>query len=161
MNKFGLWEIDISQKKPIEILTPKTFRDRMEEELKKPPSSLRPPFLKPIQKEAKSIALFFDGYVREAVEAMVGITPEQFGKRYIERKVLDLAFDLKSVSYHDKLCELVTQHLSKKDNDYDFVSRAFSELWKECKLKMEYSNFFERIRTCVISHFCRRKESVP
>lgn len=144
VNKFGLWEVDLSQSELRVIFTPKTFRDRMIEEFKNPKDEkILKELPEKVRAKPEATAKFFDTYVREAVEAMVGITPEQFGKRYIERKILDLAFDLKSVSYHKKLCELVTQHLLKKGNDYDFVSRAFSELWKECKLKMEYSNFLK------------------
>jgi len=35
-NKFGLWIVNITKKKLTQILPPKTFRDRMEEEFKEP-----------------------------------------------------------------------------------------------------------------------------
>lgn len=143
-NKFGLWHIDTSKETPEEIFKPKTLRERMVEEFKNPKDKK---ILKELPKEVRgkpeATAKFFDTYVRDAIEAMVGITPEQLGKRYIERKVLDLVFDLENVSYQKRLRELVTQHLVQKGSDYVFVAKAFSELWSTCDLGMDYSKFLK------------------
>ena len=144
-NKFGLWTVDVNTMGvPTQILEPKTFRDRMVEEFKEPINAkVKKKFPEEIRNRSKDLAMFFDSYVRDAVEAIVGITPEEAGKRYIDRNVLDLAFDLGKVSYRQKVKELVTEHLSKKTNDYKFVTGAFDSLWKECQLKIPYSNFLE------------------
>jgi len=142
-NKFGLWTADVDKEEPIQIFEPKTFRDRMVEEFREPVDEKVKEFPKGIRSKAKDLAMFFDKYVREAVEAIVGITPEEAGKRYIDRKVLDLAFELEKVSYRQKVQELVTEHLSKKTNDYDFVKDAFASLWEVCNLGIQYSDFLK------------------
>jgi len=146
-NKFGLWRVDVTKKEPTQILQPKTFRDRMEEEFKEPQDNeVKKKFPQEVrgEKSAKNLARFFDKYVREAIEGVVGITPDEAGKRYIDRKVLDLAFDLRKVSYRQKVQDLVTEHLiSKKTNDYDFVNHAFTSLWRECKFPIVYSDFLK------------------
>ena len=54
-----------------------------------------------------------------------------------------MAFELEKVSYRQKVQELVTEHLSKKTNDYDFVRDAFASLWKVCNLEIPYSDFLK------------------
>lgn len=157
-NKFGLWHIDTSKETPEEIFEPKTLRERMVEEFKNPKDKK---ILKELPEEVRgkpeSTAKFFDTYVRDAIEAMVGITPEQLGKRYIERKVLDLVFDLENVSYQENLRELVTQHLSQKTNDYEFVAKAFSELWDINKFGIKYSDFLETFEPALHHVFAEEK----
>lgn len=143
-NKFGLWTVDVAKEEPTQILEPKTFRDKMVEDFREPiDKEVKAKFPERIRKRAEDLAMFFDSYVRDAVEAIVGITPEEAGKRYIDRKILDLAFELKKVSYGQKVQALVTEHLIKKTNDYDFVTGAFASLWKECNLEMPYSEFLK------------------
>ncbi len=162
-NKFGLWQIDTSKEIPEkideeEIVEPKDFRDRMIEEFKDPKDE---EILKELPEEVRvkpeATAKFFDTYVRDAIEAMVGVTPEQVGKRYIERKVLDLVFELKNVSYRENLCELVNQHLSQKTNDYKFVAKAFSELWDICKFGIKYSDFLKTFEPALHHVFAEEK----
>jgi hypothetical protein len=143
-NKFGLWTADVDKEEPTQILEAKTFRDRMVEEFREPQDKeVKALFPEGIRNRAKDLAMFFDSYVRDAVEAIVGITPEEAGKRYIDRKVLDLAFELEKVSYRQKVQELVTDHLSRKTNDYDFVRDAFASLWEVCNLGIQYSDFLK------------------
>ena len=86
-NKFGLWTADVAKEEPTPILEPKTFRDRMVEEFREPiDAEVKALFPKGIRNRAKDLAMFFDTYVRDAVEAIVGITPEEAGKRYIDGK---------------------------------------------------------------------------
>jgi hypothetical protein len=54
---------------------------------------------------------------------------------------LEHAFSLKHVSYAAKLKEMVTAHLMKKGDDYDFVRNTFSTLWQMYFPKMDYSKF--------------------
>jgi len=141
-NGFGLWSVDLSEQTPQVLCPPMDFRERMEKIFQNPPPKMKR-FEKGIREQASDIVLFFDGFVREGVEAMVGITPEQVGKRYIERRILDLVFELKKISYAKMLRDRVTQHLVQKDNDYDFVSDVFANLWDECALQMNYSDFLK------------------
>jgi hypothetical protein len=142
--KFGLWTADVAKEEPTPILQPKTFREKMVEEFREPiDKEVKANFPEGIRNRAEDLAMFFDSYVRDAVEAIVGITPEEAGKRYIDRRVLDLAFELEKVSYGQKVQELVTEHLSKKTNDYDFVTNAFASLWKACNLEILYSDFLK------------------
>ncbi len=159
-NGFGLWRVDLSQKTPKELCPPKDFRERMADIFQKPPK-LMISFKKAIREEAYSLALFFERFVREAVEAMVGITPKQVGKRYIERRILDLVFELKNISYAKTLSELVTQHLEQKDNDYDFVERVFANLWETCELGMDYSEFLKISEPPLYHIFARAEQKKP
>ena len=127
---------------------------------KNPPKGMTP-FKQSIKAEAENIVLFFDGFVREAVEAMVGITPKNVGKRYIERKILDLAFELEKVNFRKTLRKITTEHLTKKSNDYDFVTDAFSLLWKECGLDMEYSNFLKISEPPLHNIFTKANQQKP
>ncbi len=92
---------------------------------------------------------------------MVGITPKQVGKRYIERKVLDLVFELKNISYAEIIRDLVTKHLVKKENDYDFVQEAFSKLWETCELQMNYSDFLKTFELPLYNIFSTTKQGKP
>lgn len=148
-NRFGLWKVDILQEQPDPIYKPGTFRDRMEEEFKEE-------FRRP-EEEARRLAKFFDRYVRDAIEAMVGITPEQRGKRYIERGILDLVFELENVSYREQLCGLVAKHLSLKGDDYEFVQNAFEELWDECGFETKYSGFLKKFEPILLHIFAGEK----
>jgi len=144
-NGFGLWKIETSNEEPEKLYTPKDFLRRMEDDFKNPPE---PPekmehFEPSITDKAPEISLFFDRYVREAVEALAGVTARKIGKRYIERKLLDAVFELQNISYTEKLKKLVTKHLMDKDDDYEFVTNTFSALWLECGLGMNYSDFLK------------------
>ncbi len=141
-NSFGLWSIDASQKQPEELCKAKSFLEHMGDKFTNPPSDMES-FEDVVKEKAPQIALFFDRYVREAVEALAGVSPMNIGKRYIERELLDKVFELQNISYADELRRLITKHLVEKGNDYDFVMSAFSTLWKACGLGMEYSNFLK------------------
>ena len=148
-NGFGLWCIDLLDKKP-KILNPAIdFQKHMKNVFLKPYDSLQDSFEKILTNnvstdtKAANVTLFFDSFVREAVEAMVGISAKQTGKRYIERKILDSVFKFSSISYADTLKESVTQHLIKKDDDFGFVSDTFGKLWDESQFNLKYSDFLE------------------
>lgn len=160
-NGFGLWRVDLSQTTPEELCTPKDFRERMEDIFLNPLKKMTR-FKEPIiRKKAGNITLFFDGFVREAVEAMVGITPKQVGKRFIERIVLDLVFELENISYSEMLRGLVTQHLEQKGDDYDFVSKIFANLWEKCELEMDYSEFLKNSEPPLHNIFTRANQEKP
>ena len=157
-NSFGLWQVETTKKTP-EVLCPSLdFRAHMEENLKNPQDPRAEDFNKTITAKAKDIALFFDKHVSDAVESVVGITPKQVDKRYIERRILDLVFDLKNVSYAETLRSLVTQHLIQKNNEYDFVSDAFSKLWRQCGLEIEYADFLEVFEPPLFNIYARQEK---
>lgn len=137
-NKFGLWQIDTDKEEPEQICKPMTFRERMEWGFRDFLTEKH--FKEPVRKEAQKIALFSDSYIRNAVEAMAGVSPEEMGKRYIERMLLDLAFDFQNISFRETLSNGIAQHLSFKDDEYEFVKDTFSNLWRECDLKIGYSD---------------------
>lgn len=159
-NGFGLWKISTSKEKPEIICAPEDFRKHMEKTFKKPPKKMKL-FTKSIREEADNIALFFESFVREAVEAMVGITYKQIEKRYIERMVLDLTFELENIPYAETLRNLVTQHLEQKDNDHDFVEQSFTNLWKLCELEMDYSEFLKISEPPLYNIFARANQKKP
>lgn len=157
---FGLWRVNLSQEEPKELCASKDFREHMESIFREPPQEMIT-FDESIRKQADGIALFFERFVREAVEAMVGIPRKQIGKRFIERMVLDLVFELENISYSETLRDLVIQHLVRKGNDYDFVSNVFDKLWKRCDLKMNYSKFLEVSEPPLYNIFLRAKQEKP
>lgn len=148
-NGFGLWCIDLLDKKPRILNPPIDYQKHMKNVFLKPYDPLQDSFEKILANEvsidtkAANVTLFFDSFVREAVEAMVGISAKQTGKRYIERKILDSVFDLEHISYANILKDSVSQHLIDKDDDFIFVSNTFGKLWHECNFNLEYSKFLE------------------
>lgn len=142
-NGIGLWEVK-PKAKPKEICMPKDFRRYMEDTFKNPPKKPKKMEVFPvsIREEAPNITFFYERFVREAVEAMAGVTPQTIGKRYIGREILDLVFQLKHSSYSQKLQELVAKHLAQKGNDFDFVKKTFSDFWAS-EFGMQYSDFLK------------------
>ena len=155
-NGFGLWKIN-SQKELEEICSPISFLENMEQSFADPPKDMKR-FSASIRKQAPDIALFFDRYIVDAVDAVVGVTPEDVGKRYIERKVLDLVFDLRKVTCAESLKKLVASHLKEKSDDYKFVSDTFSALWSQCVPGMDYSKFLEVFEFPLFNIFALKKQ---
>lgn len=143
-NGLGLWIVDTSQSEPEVICEAKDYLKHMEDALLSPPEQMLD-FPPAVKEKAEDLSLFFDRYVREAVEALAGVSPRKFGKRHIERKLLDLVFGLEHISYAKELTNAVTKHLIEKGSDHEFVSTTFSRLWRHCDLKMDYSDF---LRVC-------------
>lgn len=160
---FGLWNINSCKVRPTIIVNPVDYRERMSNIFKDPKAydEKLEVFSKEITIKAKDITLFYDGFINEAIEAMVGITPKQIGKRYIERTVLDFVFDLKNITYKKILQDSVSQHLIDKGDDYDFISRLFSELLKECGINSEYSDFLKIFEPPLYNIFSASKAPTP
>ena len=157
-NSFGLWQVETTKRTPEVLSPPRDFRAHMEENLKNPRDPRAKHFNRTITTKAKELALFFDEHVSNVVESVVGITPKQVNKRYIERRILDLVFDLKNVSYAETLRSLVTQHLIQKNNEYDFVSNAFSVLWQQCNLEIKYDDFLEVFEPPLFNIYARQEK---
>lgn len=159
-NGFGLWKIETSNKEPEGLCVPKDFLKHMEDEFRNPPE---PPekmehFEPSITDKAPEISLFFDRYVREAVEALAGVTAGRIGKKHIERNLLNAVFKLQNISYAGELRKLVTKHLMDKDDDYEFVGNTFSTLWLECELGMNYANLLKIFEPPLYNIFAEREK---
>lgn len=154
-NGFGLWKIDTSQTQPERLYEPLDFLKHIEETFKEPPKNMTE-FDSHIKENAADICLFFDRYIREAVEALAGNTLRQVGKRYIDRLLLDFVFDLQRISYGEELQKLVIRHLRDKGDDYQFVEDTFSALWKKYIPEMNYSNFLRTAELPLYNIFATR-----
>jgi len=167
-HRFGLWDVDNTRDEPKEIIKPLCLRDRMVDDIMKrskkageegkgiikahPSNGRKVLFFErevnkdKAEKMAKDLAIFFDQYVMNAVEAWAGRTPEQIGKRNIERNVLDLAYNLENISYNGDLVSKVVRFLYKKGSEDDLVSGTFSSLWKKY-LSEDYSKILKQFDT--------------
>ena len=155
-NGFGLWRIT-SQSELEELCPPRSFFEHMEYSFTNPPEDMQE-LPRYIRNKAPDITLFFDRFVIEAVDAVAGVTLEDIGKRHIERKVLDLIFDLRNVSYAPELKRLVTEHLLNKGDDYKFVSDTFFALWNQCVPGLNYSRFLEIAERPLLHIFAAQKK---
>lgn len=167
--KFGLWKIDIDKDEKVEVVAAENLRIRMREEFKK---SVKDPvdmgetikkiseevagdesaLKKAIEDKAEDFAIFFEQYILDAVDAISGIKPEQIGKRYIDRKLIDFVFNLKNVSYRNELCCLVNKHLDQKCDDYLFTRECFESLWRSKFDGIEYPKTLEQFEH-FLQHF--------
>jgi len=139
-NGFGLWIID-NNKTIKELRPPQDFLEYIEGKFVHTSKDMEP-FPKYVTKWAPKITLFFDRYILNAVDAVAGLVPDDVGKRYIEREVLELALQLKTGPYTPKLVEAVREHLIQKGNDFDLVKKTFNNLWKT-EFGKTYSSFLK------------------
>jgi hypothetical protein len=169
---FGLWKINIEKDEKEDVVAAEYLRDRMIKEFKVSvdnPENLGETVewifgkkelkdiatFKGVLKEkesAEGFVLFFEQYVLAAVDAIAGVTPDKFGRRYIDRKLLNLMFKLDRVSYGKRLRELVNEHLDENLDDYEFVSEVFSTLWEE-DIGIPYSRFLSIFEPALLHVF--------
>jgi len=138
-NGFGLLRFLRKKRKPEELYSPRDFVECMAYQFNNPPKRKRK-FRKKIREQALDISFFFDEYIQKVVESFAGIDSSKFGKRYIDRMLLNKVFDLQTISYAKGLKKLVAEHLMDKYSDYDFVSNTFKALWLDCNLG-DYEDF--------------------
>ncbi len=139
---FGLLKMHSIQKLPSKPSPGRSFRDHMEKLIVDPPKDLElDPLPTSVKKNARKIGRYMDLFVREAIDAVAGRTPAQAGKRYIDRQLLENVFSIQHLSYATELKRMVTRHLAKKEDDYQFVEDTFSALWQKYFPKMEYTKF--------------------
>lgn len=167
--KFGLWKVDIDKTEEEEVVAAKYLRDRMSEEFGESADNTEdvgktikeiseriekdePILRKAIKGKAEDFAIFFEQYILEAVNAISEIKPEQIGKRYIDRKLIDFVFNLKNVSYGNELCDLVNKHLTQKGDDYLFTRECFETLWRSKFDGMIYPKTLEQFES-FLQHF--------
>jgi len=181
-NGFGLWKIDkdkrIDDKDGKEtVVVAKNLRDRMRDEFIA--SIDDPKYMKETIKEiskkiekdkialkeaiknkktAEDLATFFDQYILDSVDAISGVTPGEFGKRYIDRNLLNRMFELEKVSYSERLKELVNEQLDENDDDYEFVTEVFSTLWEE-NIGIPYSKFLEIFEPVLLHVFAESEKT--
>lgn len=103
------------------------------------------------------IPAFVDRYIHDSVYGIAGFNPVKFEERYIDAKLLHKTLKLKKISYRNHLFNAISEHLSYKDNEYDFVRRVFSELWKEW-IGVSYNDFLETFDPALQHVFAEKKE---
>lgn len=173
--KFGLHKIDINKDKEEKIVDAENLRKRMiekfnlsidkpeilgktiEKVFKKKEGKDISTFKIGIKENAVDFVDFFEKYIVEAIDAVAGVTPEDFGERYIDRELLNLMFKLKKVSYREKLSELVNEQLDENYDDYQFVSEVFSALWEEY-IGIQYSKFLDTFEPALLHVFAEDEE---
>lgn len=157
-NGFGLWKVETTKAEPDLICSSKDYGKHMEDSLISPKDPKMEHFDTVITDKAEDLSLFFESFVREAVEALAGLTPKRYGRRYIERKLLDKVFDLENIKYAEELKYLVATHLINKGSDYEFVSSTFSTLWKKCELGIDYNDFLKTFEPPLLNIFAGKDQ---
>jgi len=162
--KIGLLKIGVDKDEQTEVVVAQYLRNRMSSEfivsandpedigeaireIAKEIEVSEPSLKQAIEKKAEDFTVFFEQYVLEAVEAISEIDPKQIGKRYIDRRLIDLVFDLQNVSYATALRNLVNEHLTQKGDDYLFSGQCFDSLWKSNFDGMEFPRTLERFES--------------
>jgi hypothetical protein len=157
-NGFGLLKFEDLEKKPVILDEPLSFREHMEEVIRNPlETDDMVPLSEEVKKEAKNVGLYLDRFVRETIDALAGQSPRRIGKRYIDRRILDLAFQIDNVCYADTLKDLVTNHLQEKTDDFEFVNKAFSVLWEKNFPEIEYTDFLKKAEIPLYNIFAGKK----
>lgn len=143
-NGIGFWKLFIRKKRKLEKVFPSlSQRAQMTKEFEK--------------SKPKNIPLFFDKYVHDAVQAIAGVKPEQFGKKYIDRKIMNKIFDLKKISYCKQLSTLMNEQLTEKGDEHEFATEVFSRLWEEC-VGIQYAYFLETFDPILQHVFAETRE---
>jgi hypothetical protein len=142
-NGIGFWKFLGKNGKLNEVFPALSQRDQMAKEFE--------------ESKPKNVALFFDKYLHDAVDAIAGVTPEQFGKRYIDRKVMDKIFELEKISYREELFKVMNEHLTEKGDEYQLASEVFSKLWEEC-VGIEYTDFLKTFEPSLQHVFAQTRE---
>lgn len=123
---FGLWRIknkdDIDKKTYSAI----TLRDKIARDFK----DIIAKEDKKLIKKTTQILPFVDKYIHDSVYGIAGFYRIEFEGRYIDPRLLEEILKLKKVTYKDRLFDLISEHLSKKDkNDFEFCTDTVNKLW--------------------------------
>lgn len=118
-NGIGLWKFVDIKKEPRKIFSPISLREQMAKDFEENKEKLK----------QDDFPLFFDRYIHDAVSAIGGVRPEQFGERYLDRKVMDKIFGLKKICYGEDLSSCINEQLTEKSNEYEFANEVFTKLW--------------------------------
>lgn len=140
-NGIGLLRcIDIG-KLPEEIISAQTIRKQIIKDIEK--ELINKIDSAELSTVAQKISLSFDKYIHDAIDAVAGVRPEKFAKRYIDKKIFEKIFNLKNVSFREDLIILINEHLTEKGDEYEFANEVFQSLWKEC-LGLKYTHFLKK-----------------
>lgn len=112
---------------------------------------------KAVKGEAKDFTLFFEQFIIDATDAIAGLKPGDFGRRYLDKQLLYQMYELKNISYRDTIVELVNEHLDEHMDDYQFVTEALSELWEKI-LNIQYSTFLKTYEPALLHVFAEVKD---
>lgn len=168
----GLWQIDLHKRNPKfdETINPKTLReaiayqfqlsvdnpddigktvDKISKKIKIRNSTI---LKDAVKKGAEDFTLFFERFILDTIDAIAGVTEDDFGRRYIDRKLLNLVFNLQKVSFRETLQELVNKHLDENSDDYEFVQTVFSRLWKD-NIGIKYLDFLKNFEPALLHIF--------
>ncbi len=151
---FGLWIITNRLEKHKEIHPAYTLRHVIKTKFEK---SELIDSNDSLSSKADDISLFAGGVVLETVDTIAGVTPEQFGKRYIDRNLLISTLSLRQISYRKELADLVTKHLVEKSDEFNFVSDVFNKLWLDC-IGLQYTDFLEKFEPSLQYIFAEKRE---
>ncbi len=110
-----------------------------------------------VKSEAKDFTLFFEQYIIDATDAIAGIKPGDFGRRYLDKQLLFQMYELKNISYRDTIIELVNEHLDEHMDDYQFVAEALHKLWIR-NLNINYTTFLETYEPALLHVFAEVKD---
>ena len=167
---FGLWKVSKEKdskgnetfkiSKP--VVNPMPFRDKQREAIKKrfkssnqyldqkekttTPKELTAQ-LKEITSNAQAseyITRFFDEYIRDAGDAIMGYKPFNFEERLIDKKLLELNTELQHVLYKEELFSFLNEHLSDKEDDFKFCEDTLNKLWCDYLDERGYPLLHER-----------------
>ena len=172
---FGISIIDIEDESYTVEIEPKSLSDKIEDQFKEyidNPKHLgetldnirvildksgTSELKEAVKGKAQDFTLFFEQYIIETTDAIAGIKPSDFGRRYLDKQLLDQMYELKNISYRDTLIKLVNDHLDEHMDDYQFVTESLSLLWKKI-LNIEYSDFLATYEPALLHVFAEKKE---
>lgn len=146
-NGIGLWRYGPEKPEPEILVSPIFNREKMYSDYKK----------KKKKPSGEKLPLFFEKYILEAVDGLVGFKPEQFGQRYVDRKIMGNIFELKNISYKSEISNLIDEHLTEKNDEYEFASEVFSQLWSG-NIGIYYSEFLEIFEPSLQYIFADKRE---
>ena len=110
-----------------------------------------------VKGKAQDFTRFFEQYINNMADAIAGIKPGDFGRRYLDKQLLYQMYELKNISYRDTIIKLINEHLDEQMDDYQFVTEALSVLWKKI-LKIKYSDFLNTYEPALLHVFAEVKD---
>lgn len=172
---FGISIIDIEDESYTVEIEPKSLSDKIEDKFKEyidNPKNLgetldnirvildksgTSELKEAVKGKAKDFTLFFEQYIIATTDAIAGIKPSDFGRRYLDKQLLSQMYELKNISYRDTIIKLVNDHLDEHMDDYQFVTESLSQLWKKI-LNIDYSDFLATYEPALLHVFAEKKE---
>ncbi len=135
---FGLWKIRNKDDIDKETYCAMTLRDTIAKDFK----NIIAKDKKGLKRISSKIPTFVDKYIHDSLYGVAFLNPVKFKERFIDVKLLYNILKLERISYRNYLFNAINEHLSYKDDEYDFVEKVFSDLWKEW-IGIPYSDFLK------------------